>query len=201
MTEDELIAELERLKRRFFLFRPRVRSLRSQRVAPVATPSQVERAESRIGFSFPALLRRVYTEIGNGGFGPGYGLFGIEDGNQRKTGLDVVDGYLAWRQKAPDDSAWDWPEYVVPLFDWGGFVVSCGDFSATGCPIVEFDPTIRADGEPMAKGFRPQAASLHIFLERWILGEDVALPHVGFSIDDLRALAAIPDEDVDGTHE
>jgi hypothetical protein len=34
-------------------------------------------AEQALGFALPELLRRLYEEVGNGGFGPGYGLFGL----------------------------------------------------------------------------------------------------------------------------
>src|SRR5690242_3913384 len=40
----------------------------------------VARDERRLGFTLPALLKRLYAEIGNGGFGPGYGLIGLTNG-------------------------------------------------------------------------------------------------------------------------
>src|SRR5262245_41797485 len=45
----------------------------------------VEAAEREFGYPFPALLRRLYLEVGNGGFGPGYGLFRLPfgDNNER----------------------------------------------------------------------------------------------------------------------
>jgi hypothetical protein len=47
---------------------------------PPTTSAIVEAAEAKLGFSLPPLLRQLYTEVGNGGFGPGYGLFGLEGG-------------------------------------------------------------------------------------------------------------------------
>jgi hypothetical protein len=35
--------------------------------------AELELAESRLSFPLPPLLKRLYVEIGNGGFGPGYG--------------------------------------------------------------------------------------------------------------------------------
>jgi hypothetical protein len=191
MTEDELIHELQRLRNR--VFKPRVRVVRKQRVAPPATEAQVDRAAGRLGFPLPRLLRRIYLEVGNGGFGPGYGLFGIEDGARRKTGLDVVDGYFAMKEADPKDTAWNWPEKLVPLFDWGGFIASCGDFGEEQTPITEFDPTLRSSKQPMAKALRPQAPSLASFLGRWITGEDVALPRKVFTLEALKMMAALGD--------
>jgi hypothetical protein len=43
-------------------------------VAPPASVAEVDAAEATLGFAIPPLLRRLYTEVGNGGFGPDYGL-------------------------------------------------------------------------------------------------------------------------------
>jgi hypothetical protein len=40
--------------------------------------ADIAAAEARLGLAFPQLLRDIYLRVGNGGFGPGYGLFGIE---------------------------------------------------------------------------------------------------------------------------
>ncbi|MFF9041757.1 hypothetical protein ACF090_40540 [Streptomyces sp. NPDC014892] len=41
---------------------------------PPLTMLDVERAEGKLGYRLPTLLRRIYTEIGDGGFGPEGGL-------------------------------------------------------------------------------------------------------------------------------
>jgi SMI1 / KNR4 family (SUKH-1) len=41
---------------------------------PPATLEEVEEFEAEAGVRLPTDLRRVYLEVGNGGFGPGYGL-------------------------------------------------------------------------------------------------------------------------------
>jgi hypothetical protein len=46
-------------------------------IAPPATVAEVDAAEVALGFAIPPLLRRLYTEVGNGGFGPNYGLEGV----------------------------------------------------------------------------------------------------------------------------
>ena len=54
----------------------------ASRLAPLrpAPPAAVAEAEELAGRSLPSLLRRLYLEVGNGGFGPGYGLLGLRDG-------------------------------------------------------------------------------------------------------------------------
>ena len=43
-------------------------------VAPRATLELCDSAELQLGFSLPTFLRELYVKVGNGGFGPGYGL-------------------------------------------------------------------------------------------------------------------------------
>jgi hypothetical protein len=46
------------------------------------TPAVVAEAESSLGFPLPSLLRDAYTMVGNGGFGPGYGLMDCREGRR-----------------------------------------------------------------------------------------------------------------------
>ena len=48
-----------------------------------ATPEQLSEAERRLGVELPPLLRRLYLEVANGGFGPGSGLVGVVGGERR----------------------------------------------------------------------------------------------------------------------
>lgn len=34
---------------------------------------EIAESEELLGFTLPPFVRRVYTQVGNGGFGPGYG--------------------------------------------------------------------------------------------------------------------------------
>ncbi|MFE4695659.1 SMI1/KNR4 family protein [Streptomyces sp. NPDC056738] len=52
---------------------------------PPITQQEIEAAESAIGYPLPELLRRIYTEVGNGGFGPEAGIASLTPG-QRAPG-------------------------------------------------------------------------------------------------------------------
>src|SRR5215467_14269416 len=94
-----------------------------------ALPVMVEdvaQAEVQLGFELPALLRRVYLEVGNGGFGPGYGLFPL---NAHDPSTDsLVTAYLGMRSMSQQDidEHWAdeevkpalWPERVLMICDW-----------------------------------------------------------------------------------
>ena len=95
------------------------------RVFPRATPEQIKRAEDRVGFPLPEALRALYLEVANGGFGPGYGILGIDDGATDDMGDNLERCYELL--SAPDLEApeWEWPEHAVPLCYWGCQVYSC----------------------------------------------------------------------------
>ena len=107
--------------------------------APPPTSEQLEAAEERLGFPLPALLRRVYLEVGNGGFGPGYGLLGLPT-SQAAADQSSVGKYTALRllpSKPP------WPEKLIPLCEWGCGIASYLDCSRPGVPVVRLDPNMQ----------------------------------------------------------
>lgn len=53
---------------------PHSSGCRPDRLFPPVSMAQVEQAERQLGYRLPVLLRRIYTEIGDGGFGPEAGL-------------------------------------------------------------------------------------------------------------------------------
>lgn len=56
---------------------------------PPVTPGEAEAAENMIGRPLPTLLRRIYTEVGDGGFGPDGGLASLTGG--RRAPGDLID--------------------------------------------------------------------------------------------------------------
>jgi hypothetical protein len=58
--------------------------IQQARVRKPVTKTELINAENSMQVQFPCVFRRLYTEVGNGGFGPGYGL--------AKLG-DIISGY------------------------------------------------------------------------------------------------------------
>jgi hypothetical protein len=104
-----------------------------------APADAVEEAENLIGYRLPPLLRRLYLEAGNGGFGPGYGILGLRDGHRDDTRRAALDLY----REAHDTSSPHWsflPASLLPICYWG-----CGIYSFTDCsqpqgPMWGWDP-------------------------------------------------------------
>lgn len=52
------------------------------RLYPPASDEEIAWAENGIGAPLPPLIRELYRQVGNGGFGPGYGIAGLRGGKQ-----------------------------------------------------------------------------------------------------------------------
>ncbi len=61
--------------------RATIGGIHPRKVIPPATAKELHAAERAIGFELPELLRAIYLKVGNGGFGPEYGLVGITGEN------------------------------------------------------------------------------------------------------------------------
>jgi len=131
----------------------------------VATGVAVAEAERSLGFPLADLLRRIYLEVGNGGFGPSAGILGLRGGYSDIDGRNAVDLYQLLMNGG-------WPEGLVPLLDWGGGAWAATD--ASGQVI-----TLSEDG-PMVTGF-----AIGSWFEAWLAGVDLATRTFEFSDDSM----------------
>jgi hypothetical protein len=114
--------------------------------APLAA---VVEAEDLVGRSLPPLLKRLYLEVGNGGFGPGYGLLGLRDG-YRFESSDALSGLRGG---------------VLTLCGWGcgiSSLLDLADGQVGGC-----DPNPAPDGVDCAF---PQGLTIVDWFEKWAAG-------------------------------
>jgi hypothetical protein len=120
-----------------------------------AIPVNLDSVESELGFSLPPLLRTLYIEVGNGGFGPGYGLIPIGD---LLVTYRTCQGYA-------EDKDWEWPSHVLPFCYWGCEVYECIDCSNGAGPVVHFDADLGGPGED---NLDVTAPSLEQWLANWL---------------------------------
>jgi hypothetical protein len=104
---------------------------------PPASSAAVEEAEVAVGHPLPPLLRRLYLEVSNGGFGPGYGILGLRGGHSEPPDGTAMDRYLAWRDAKR--SLVSSPE-LFPVCDWGCAILSLVDCSDGQAQMWGFDP-------------------------------------------------------------
>src|SRR5579871_15938 len=111
--------------------------------APPALPEEIAAAEEMLGFALPELLRRLYTDVGNGGFGPGYGLFGVPCGPKRHKVDSAIKYYLGGREMAVDSKkGCRWPEGLLPICEWGCGIQSSLDCTRPEVPVIRHDPNM-----------------------------------------------------------
>ena len=128
---------------------------------PPASAADVAAAEAALGFSLPDDLKRLYTAVADGGFGPGPGLASLKDAAAR---------YLELRAGPPGEGGRAWPEALLPI-GLSGPGAHCYDLKSGA--IVVWNERSLEDGPPgaaWARSFRPEAKSLTAWLRAW-LGE------------------------------
>ena len=118
----------------------------------------IEAAEAGLRLALPEALKQVYLEIGDGGFGPGDGLYGLEQlaAKYREMTLEPV---------GPQGQGW--PVTLLPIHgaDWD--LISIDVDSGR---LVWFDAEELADEEPGSwpRAFKPEADSLAAWLAKWV---------------------------------
>ncbi|WP_405921749.1 SMI1/KNR4 family protein [Streptomyces sp. NBC_00122] len=112
----------------------RVRNSAHAQGRPLPAPSatgEIAHAEGILGFTLPPLLAALYTRVGDGGFGPEYGVLSLGQ---------AVRTYGAQRA-----SGWRWPAGVLPIADFGCAMYACVDCHSQTAQVLLFDPN---PGEP-----------------------------------------------------
>lgn len=148
---------------------------RRQKAASPATIEDLIQAEEQIGFEMPTFLKRLYLEVGNGGFGPGYGLLPLnEHHTSSNTRADtLVANYLGMKSFSQKDidKYWAddevkpalWPERVLIICDWECNIYSCLNCTLPDLIILRMDNNLNFLVE-----WAFEAPSIHQWLEDWL---------------------------------
>jgi SMI1 / KNR4 family (SUKH-1) len=135
---------------------------------PPASEATLADAERRLGFALPSSLAAVYVHVGNGGFGPGYGLIGLPGGYTGGENGSIVELYETRRNPDPSDTNWVWPEAVVPFCEWGCAIYSCVDCRLGS--VQTFDPNALRPGEAISRAFARTHPTVAAWFEDWVNG-------------------------------
>ncbi|UUU37562.1 SMI1/KNR4 family protein [Streptomyces sp. NBC_00162] len=127
------------------------------------TEEELASAEAALGMALPPLLARLYREVANGGFGPGYQLFPLVG-----QGETAVEAFRTERAQSAGEDDPHWPTGILPILTWG-----CGMFAAVDChseagTVLLFEPNAGEDGWEHA--WFVDADSLNAWLETWLSG-------------------------------
>jgi hypothetical protein len=131
---------------------------------PPVSESDLTRAEESLGFRLHPLLRRLYAEVADGGFGPvGYTVHPLVTAVLRtaamapRTGVDLR-----------DDERLYWPFEAVAIMDWGCAMDAVVDCRSPEGTVLLVDPN---PGLPDRAGeWFLDSESLAGWLESWLDG-------------------------------
>ncbi len=145
--------------------------------APLSLPL-VPTLEASLGFGLPQPLLDLFAHVGNGGFGPGYGLMRLAPADRPAfagnaiavhrflTGIDYID------PNDPDDPTLAWPPGFLPIVHWG-----CSMYSVIDCLDPAFAVLFWDAERPEADSGKPirdiiQATGLGFaeWIDRWADG-------------------------------
>lgn len=155
----------------------RVTDSRVVKPNPPTTAAKVDVAEAALGFKIPPVLRRLYTEVANGLFGPGYGLAGVDGCGSDEKRNDLVALYRGqlsedWKKALPH-----WPDRILRIAPLGCAMYAAVDCKDPAYPVYLFEPN---SGDEAAFGHAnflvPHDCGLDDWLLAWANGEDVEIP-------------------------
>lgn len=157
-----------------------------------ATVKEIEVAEQILDLKFVPLLKRLFVEVANGGFGPGYGLLGVAINDVSENSQSLVNLYegqssAEWKARFPH-----WPIQMVRIAYMGCDVYAVADFSSPECDVFHFDGALEgveleAEADLYFRNcLIPYKMTLGEWLYRWAKGEDVQFPaDLGFDDDEM----------------
>ena len=146
--------------------------LRIARRKPVWLPTTIkaiEADERTLGFALPASLKALYTEVGNGGLGPGYGLIGMSEGSPDDTSRTAPEIYASFREPGHSKWLWEWPTGLLPICHWGCGIYSCIDCTTPAYPMRLFDPNVLS----LEYALSDEGCSFDKWICDWVDGVDL----------------------------
>ena len=165
MTMDNLISAIRKSAARI----PTMAG--TPRVFPPASHDEIAAVEEAVGHKLPELWRRIYLEVGDGGFGPGYGLTGLVSGATDDQGQSALRLYRVLHESDPEEPAWRWPEALLPVCHWGCAIQSCIDLSDPAGRLVRFDPNPYGGDAGWDGAWQPEAPSAEAWWRGWLAGK------------------------------
>lgn len=126
-----------------------------------------------IGLKLPPLLKRMYSDVANGGFGPAYGFIGVEGGATDDLRESIVDLYIGsqsqqFRQRFPN-----WPRGIVRFCYWGCAMYSAVDCLSDDFLVYHFEPNPHESELGFANCLIPHNRTLDDYINTWLSGYDL----------------------------
>jgi hypothetical protein len=148
------------------------------KAVPPVSAKALQATERAIAFKLPELVRVLYLKVGNGGFGPEYGIVGTK-GGAKLDGCTLETCYRDMLALESENSVWRWPKHLLPLANYGCGMWSCVDCEYQKLPMILWDPNnldVDAEGADArlnwGNSFWDQGRSLRTWLEGWLAADE-----------------------------
>ena len=130
---------------------------------PPAPPEAVAEVEVAVGHAMPPLLKRIYLEVADGGFGRWGEALSLTDTTYSFSDSDpLLQEYLRWRRRPGH------PVSVVPLLSWGCAIWSLVDYRTPEGRTWRWDPNTRC----LQHALFPEDLTLAERLRGWLDGRE-----------------------------
>ncbi len=148
------------------------------KLGPPLDLGQVPAIEAVLGFRLPPLILDLYARIGNGGFGPAYGLMGLNPTDRPSFGGNAVAVVLLLRGAGFEDDPppQPWPLGLLPIVHLGCSLYTLVDCLDPALPVLTFDadgPDAEAD-LPIREVVKHNGIGFVDWLTRWATFESPA---------------------------
>jgi hypothetical protein len=129
---------------------------------PPASAETFTLAEKELDIAMPKHLRWIYENVGDGGFGPGYGLFPLLHDYGAGFSHTIVSETLDKRELSADGD-YNWSNNYIVICTYGCTFSACVDASIEDLPVFFVEDSEGIVGEL-------QSTSLLLWLEAWLDG-------------------------------
>jgi hypothetical protein len=131
----------------------------------------INSAEEQLGFPLPPLLRELFIQIGNGGFGPGYGLLRLMGNHPKDDGAIVSTYKMSTGPDVPREYD-SWHPRHIDIVDWGCNIYSVLDCTTAEGPVYRYwmDRYREESDGPLRDFGVLEANTLREWLEAWMSG-------------------------------
>lgn len=143
---------------------------------PPASLEMIHDFERTFTLNFPNDLRRIYLEVGNGGFGPSYGLLPISESvditrQKFRAAQTIVEFYYCFRYEAREGYEREWSRYLLPFCSHGCDGLTVVDLRDE---LVGFIQHEILEKEPIDNIIEWHKTSIKSWFEAWMAGEDLS---------------------------
>ncbi|MDT0616430.1 SMI1/KNR4 family protein [Streptomyces lancefieldiae] len=132
-----------------------------QELPDPATADDVRAVEQMVGHPMPRLLRRLYLEVANGGFGSWEAVSLTDTGDWFSDCADITEAYHDFA-----DPEHPLPPGIVPLMDRGCAMWALIDFKTADGQMWDWDPNLCCTAHALA----PLEQSLTEWITDWLHG-------------------------------